>query len=878
MKKDKLKGLPILYRLLIAFFGAFVLYSLLLTVIFYSFSKDALEKNTKERLSQQIQEIAHHFHYDMKVLERELRSLASNPILNEYMMSSELAIDIHARGVERLFLGTFPYSKITQRICFVDAAGKEKIHVNRGGRVRKYRDLSRSPLFMQIEGGLPGGVHIQGPYRGKDGKFFFSMGVYKRDEDIGEFGGALIAEYSFDDFLDYVSHFTVFGENLIWLFTPEGEILKKPENPAAHFIGSEALPKSFQGIPLVKELQEGMLAYQDLAVIPDRPMLKVAISLPADLFLRDIKSILKLFSIVFLISIGGIFLIAYSLSKYLSKPVVELAEAASRLADGDLSTQVKIETTGEVQMLVNSFNRMAEDLQRKTVSKAYVDNIIGSMIETLIVISPDKKIMRFNAAACRLLGYEERELIGQPLGLIMEEGAADGGSGIDVILERGFVSNIEKTYLTKEGGKIPVLFSAASMLDDHQTLQGMVCVAQDIRSRKKAEKEKKNLEARLQRAQKMEALGTLAGGVAHDLNNILSGIVSYPELLLMDIPEESPLRKPLQTIKKSGERAATIVQDLLTLARRGVSVNEVVNLNRLVSEYLKSPEHRNLMSFHPAVIIETRLDPELLNIQGSAVHLGKTVMNLASNAAEAMKEGGTIAITTENRYVDKPIKGYDEVEEGNYATLIVSDSGSGIAPEDLLRIFEPFYTKKIMGRSGTGLGMAVIWGTVKDHRGYLDVRSVEGEGTRFTLYFPVTRESLGMAQSMVSLEDYRGRGESILIVDDVEEQRQIASEMLEKLGYTVAAVSSGEEAVEYIQKDSAHLIVLDMIMDPGIDGLETYRRIVKLKPGQKAVIASGFSETDRVREVQSLGAGMYIKKPYTIEKIGLAIRKELDRA
>jgi len=242
-----------------------------------------------------------------------------------------------------------------------------------------------------------------------------------------------------------------------------------------------------------------------------------------------------------------------------------------------------------------------------------------------------------------------------------------------------------------------------------------------------------------------------------------------------------------------------------------------------------------------------------------------------------MPSGGTIFISTENRYADSPISGYDRVEEGDYVILTVSDSGIGIPAEDIGKIFEPFYTKKVMGRSGTGLGMAVVWGTVKDHKGYIDVQSTEGKGTTFTLYFPVTRKEVDKEKSLLSIEDYMSKGESILVVDDVEEQREIASGMLNKLGYSVTCVSSGEQAVDYMKDSSVSLLVLDMIMNPGIDGLETYKRILEFHPGQKAIIVSGFSETDRVKEARRLGAGAYVRKPYSLEKVGLAVRDELDR-
>jgi CheY-like chemotaxis protein len=251
-------------------------------------------------------------------------------------------------------------------------------------------------------------------------------------------------------------------------------------------------------------------------------------------------------------------------------------------------------------------------------------------------------------------------------------------------------------------------------------------------------------------------------------------------------------------------------------------------------------------------------------------------MNLVSNAAEAMSDGGRLTISTKNQYIDQPVKGYDEVQTGDYILLAVSDTGMGISSEDLPRLFEPFFTKKVMGRSGTGLGMAVVWGTVNDHKGYIDVESVSGKGTTMNLYFPATRKQIAKNKINYPIESYLGNGESILIVDDVEKQREIASMILSQLNYSVNTVASGEAAVEYIKNNKADLLVLDMIMDPGIDGLETYKEILKLNPKQKAVITSGFSETDRIKEAQVAGAAKYIKKPYTIEGIGMAIKSTFE--
>ena len=492
------------------------------------------------------------------------------------------------------------------------------------------------------------------------------------------------------------------------------------------------------------------------------------------------------------------------------------------------------------------------------------------------------RITFFNEFAQNFFGYSENEILGKslkgtifPTTEVTKHYLNDLLNLLTLNPEEPIIN--ENESVLRNGKKVWIAWTYRPIYDADRNFKEILCIGTNITELKQAELEKRNLEAQLQRAQKMEAIGTLAGGVAHDLNNILSGIVSYPELLLMDIPEDSPLRKPILTIKKAGERAAAIVQDLLTLARRGVVNTMVVNLNSIIIDYLKSPEYKNLKSYHTNVYVKTDLEINLLNVLGSTVHLSKTVMNLVSNALEAIPNSGEIIISTKNRYVDKSLKGYDNIKEGDYITLSVRDTGIGIPAQELERIFEPFYTKKVMGKSGTGLGMAVVWGTVRDHNGYIDVKSTEGQGTEFTLYFPVVRRELAMDKPIYSIKDIMGNGESILVVDDVKDQRMIASDMLTKLGYSVASASNGNEAVDYIKHNSADLVVLDMIMEPGMDGLDTYKKILEINPNQRAIIASGYSETERVREAQKLGASSYIKKPYLLEKIARVIKTELTK-
>ena len=414
--------------------------------------------------------------------------------------------------------------------------------------------------------------------------------------------------------------------------------------------------------------------------------------------------------------------------------------------------------------------------------------------------------------------------------------------------------------------------------DNTGNVVGILCFYQDITQQLKNADERLRLEKQLAQAQKMEAIGQLAGGVAHDLNNILSSIINYPYLIMMDLPEDSKLMRPLKTIQDSGERAAAIVQDLLTLARRGVTKKEKLDLNMIIEEYLGSPESLTLKTEHSQVKIRKQTDTRRLFIEGSSVHLMQTLMNLTNNAVEAITGAGEVLINTRTQYIDKPLDGYDSINEGDYAVLSISDNGMGIAKEDIEKIFEPFYTKKKMGKSGTGLGMSVVWGTVRDHNGYIVVSSTQGKGTAVNIYFPACRQGIEKAGNDLLDEDLMGQGQYILIVDDVPEQREIASNYLRKLNYKVHTSESGEQAIEHIKCKAADLLVLDMIMEPGMDGLETYMKVLEINPKQQAVIVSGFSESERVKKAQMLGAGAYLRKPYNFVNLGRVVKDELKRA
>jgi PAS domain S-box-containing protein len=486
------------------------------------------------------------------------------------------------------------------------------------------------------------------------------------------------------------------------------------------------------------------------------------------------------------------------------------------------------------------------------------------------ISTDDAVIVNCNAAAIRLFGSGRKRLIGSSLlsHVAPNKKSQQRAQWMFDLLTSGQPFHNEIIELIDSEGKS---FWVHISLEPFRNSKGLIvegrCIIVDITKQK-------CLENKLQRAQRMEAIGTLAGGVAHDLSNILSAIVSYPDLLLMDVSPDSPLYDPLLKIKGAGHRAAAIVQDLLTLSRRGGGIADVVDLNETVNLFLNSPECEDLMERHPGVTIDKILQAKEVRVKGSPVHLTKTIMNIVFNAAEAIVDKGNIRITIGRQTIES-----GQHDPGEYAVLTVEDNGHGIAAEDIKHVFEPFFTKKMMGRSGTGLGMAIVWAAVEDHKGFIELDSRQGHGTTVRLFFPATMERQKFHIPVGDPMQFDGKGDKVLVVDDDVEHREIAIRMLTRLGYEVEASESGEAAIAKFEDNyRPDLVMLDMMLGGGLDGLETYRAILKLSPGQKAIISSGYSESLRVKKARTIGVGAYVKKPYSLKEIGAAVRYTIDRS
>ncbi len=515
---------------------------------------------------------------------------------------------------------------------------------------------------------------------------------------------------------------------------------------------------------------------------------------------------------------------------------------------------------------------------------SWVKNIKEFMKETGLILSNSKELMwamdsQLNVTVVygapeHISGNNAQALLNKPLASILPDDARDR---FNAHIRENLPFSMECLISNGENSTLPVQILAEPIHGSGQdTFHGII---RDISDQKKLQA----LEKKLNNSKKLNDLGRLAGSVAHDLNNILAGIATYPEILLLDDTLEPKVRKSLTIIKESGRDAASVVSDLLTISRGIKEEFQILNINTIIERFMAALEFKKIKAPYGKVEIDMHLEPELLNVSGSYIHIEKSIMHLLINALEetAAKAGrghGTIVLSTANHYVDREKDGHTKqnLTPGEYVMLEVLDAGEGIPENYLNKIFDPFFTKKEMGKSGTGLGLTVVKNTVLNHRGKIFVTSDEN-GTKFTLLFPALRPEQPITNQPASIKEIKGNGETLLVVDDLASQCKIAETILKNLGYKVFSVTSGIDALDFIMQTPVDLLILDMVMAPSISGLETYRRIKKIRPDQKAIIASGHSESEDVLKALSLGAGTFIKKPYTILDVGIAVKEELDK-
>jgi two-component system cell cycle sensor histidine kinase/response regulator CckA len=480
-----------------------------------------------------------------------------------------------------------------------------------------------------------------------------------------------------------------------------------------------------------------------------------------------------------------------------------------------------------------------------------------------VITDMDGVLLYVNDALARMHDYRPEDLLGRNLAMLHSDEQQRIMRRIsEGLIQTGSFTSTEVWHRRRDGTVFPTLMNGVVIHDGAGQPQFLAATAADI-------SELKRLQEFADRAKRLEAAGRIAGQVAHDFNNLLGPLVAYPEFIKEEIGATHSANAYLDTMEAAAQQMADINQQLLSLGRRGHYNLEPLNLNEVIRQVLLQLQLQT-----ERLEVVTELGGDLMNIKAGAAQIVRVLSNLISNSVDAMQGAGTLTITTQNWYADNPHGAYGQIEKGEYVKVAIADTGCGISEGIIGQVFEPFFTtKKADKKRGSGLGLSVVHAIVEDHGGYVDIESAEQQGTSVYLYFPITREE------PTTLNDNQiiGGSETILLVDDDRIQQEVTTRLLDRLGYRVVVASSGEAAVQFLRRESADLVLLDMVMPGGMDGVETYRGILECRPGQKAVIVSGFAEEDKVAEARSLGAGEFLKKPLTLKSLAQTVRCELDR-
>ncbi|MEE4352006.1 MAG: PAS domain S-box protein [Desulfatiglans sp.] len=568
---------------------------------------------------------------------------------------------------------------------------------------------------------------------------------------------------------------------------------------------------------------------------------------------------------------------------FICVPIVYEKETLGILAVDNVTTKRPL-TQSDLSLLLGVASQTALNMvqttsfQKLQESEEKYRDLVENANSIILRRDTDGIITFINEFAQKFFGYPEDEIIGKNIkGTILPdtEATVEYLKGLMKELERNPAEQLvlERENRRRNGESVWIAWTFRPIFDSSGHLSEILSIGNDVTELKRAEQEKKDLEAQLVGAQKMEAVGTLAGGIAHDFNNILQAIFGYTQILMLGKDENHPDYKKLAAIENSAQKASELTKRLLIFSRKVESQLRPVDLNHDVLQVSTMLE-RTIPK-----MIEIRLDlaEDLSIVKADSVQLEQIMMNLGVNARDAMPTGGRLSFETRNVYLDDHFCSLNVGSiPGEYVLLSVSDTGQGMEKEVEEHIFEPFFTTKELGK-GTGLGLAMVYGIVKNHGGYIACDSEPGRGTTFNIYLPVVEEEASREErSKIELPIGRGE-ESILLVDDEESIVEVGRELLESYGYAVMTASDGESALEVYSKkyNQIDLVILDLSM-PVMGGQQCLEGILKIEPEAKVIIASGYAVAGNTRDSFEHSAKGFISKPYNVSEILKTVREVLD--
>ncbi|MEW6379267.1 MAG: ATP-binding protein [bacterium] len=509
-----------------------------------------------------------------------------------------------------------------------------------------------------------------------------------------------------------------------------------------------------------------------------------------------------------------------------------------------------------------------------TVSLATAaENIISTMSDCLILLDTGGRIQLANEACFDTLGYTENQLKEQPLTILLPPEQVENHQ-LREIMSGKELRNFYLTLRDKNGVQVPASLSTSVLHDKEGNTAGIVWIARDMTERWRAEEEKARIQTQLLQSQKMEAIGILAAGVAHDFNNLLTTIQGYTTLAMMNISDEDPASMDLNQVREAAGRAANLTRQLLLFSRKQPMEHTFVDLNDLIDNLLKMLYRL----IGEDITIATELEPHIWPILADEGTIEQVIMNLAVNARDAMPKGGRLTIKTENVILDeKDSENIPEARPGQFVCLQIADTGCGMDERTAERIFEPFFTTKEIGR-GTGLGLSVVYGIVKQHEGWINIYSRLGEGSVFKVYLPVLlSQAYWKGEEVIPLQDLQGRGERILVVEDEEGVRKSTVRVLQKNNYTVNEASSGREALDICERAQGKFaLVLSDVVLPDQSGLELVNRLLARQPDLKVLMTSGYTDQKSLWPAIQQRGFRFLQKPYSLSDLLRNLREIIE--
>ena len=503
-------------------------------------------------------------------------------------------------------------------------------------------------------------------------------------------------------------------------------------------------------------------------------------------------------------------------------------------------------------------------------SEAKYRELYQGMLDGFVVVDMAGKIIESNQAFCNMLGYSAEEIRGLSyINLTPEKWHAFEKYIVEnQILQRGYSNVYEKEYRRKDGTVFPIELRTVLLKDNAGNPSGMWGIIRDITERKQAEEKQKKLEEQIRQSQKLEAIGQLSSGVAHDFNNLLGGIMGHAELLKMHLSEGSDLLRHTGSIISSCVKAADLTKQLLTFARKAPVELQKIDMNTFIKQVVGLMER----TIDRRIEIAVNVQKEPAFISGDLNQLENTLLNIAINARDAMPEGGRLSITSETVDLDEDALANEhfKVVKGPYIRIIVEDTGTGMSKAIKDRIFEPFFTTKEVGK-GTGLGLASVYGCVKQHNGYITVDSHLGIGTQFNFFFPAIKSAGPIASVKEEEALIPGKG-ALLVVDDEPVYHEVLNQLFSGLGYTVHCCANGPDAVAFYREHSATIdvVILDMNM-PKMNGLHCFWRLKEINANVKVIVATGYGENKDRATMQNEGVRAFVQKPYRAAELAKKI-------